>query len=143
MLAITDSSLCCHSSHLHIGVCLERDYFCPVMLHRHGFISAVGVTLNDCQFVTATLFIHVREKRVYPLLNPLTLHPPSPSSCMFILHNSANMSFVHSLYLKVGTHPGPSLPTGRSCRLRGASPCGGGLILRWLPQLSRKCGAHM
>jgi len=29
--------------------------------------------------------------------------------------------FVHG-------HSGPSLPTGRSCRLRGASFCGGGLI---------------
>lgn len=33
----------------HIGKC---DYSCPAML-AHGFISAVSVTVSDCQFVAA------------------------------------------------------------------------------------------
>ena len=34
-------------------------------------------------------------------------------------------------------HTGPSLPTGRSCRLRGASPCGG--CLNWAEKAAHLC----
>lgn len=66
-------------------------------LLRHGFISAVGVSLNDCQFATAAFF-SMHKKRGYPLLHPLTLFrlPPPPYSSS---STSAHLSFVHSLCL--------------------------------------------